>query len=86
MEWLNIVLIIVAMLIELIVGYVWGVNRTLNKIRPVGSINIAHDTDGEKYTSLCLNRERSAFLDDETVEYIILATKHIYSEEKEHGC
>lgn len=78
--------IIIAALIVIVsfsVGYYYGVNAIWKVLPYVGVINIAHDTDGEKYTSLAIDPKESEFLDNEKKKYIVLRTRHVYSEEKE---
>lgn len=78
--------IIIAVLIIIVsfsVGYYCGVNAIWKVLPYVGVINIAHDTDGEKYTSLAIDPKESEFLDNEKKKYIVLRTRHVYSEEKE---
>ena len=78
--------IIIAALIVIVsfsIGYYYGVNAIWKVLPYVGVMNIAHDIDCEKYTSLAIEPKESEFLDNEKKKYIVLRTRHVYSEEKE---
>lgn len=80
---LEILLIGATMILCTVAGYIIGVNATTKTLKFVGTLNIAHDTDGEKYTSLAINKQNSDFMDDESVKYILMNVSHIYAEKQE---
>lgn len=80
---IKIIIIALIIIVSFFIGYYYGVNAIWRVLPYVGVINIAHDTDGEKYTSLAIDSKESDFLDNEKKKYIVLRTRHIYSEEKE---
>lgn len=77
---ITIIILIVAMAISMILGYIIGVNAAMKVLPFVGTLNIAHDSDGEKYTSLAINKKRSDFMDDTSMKYVIFTVKHLYAE------
>lgn len=80
---LEILLIGATMILCTVAGYIIGVNATTKTLKFVGTLNVAHDTDGEKYTSLTINKKHSDFMDDESVKYILMNVSHIYAEKQE---
>ena len=80
---IEIIIIAIIMVICFVMGYISGANAFWKALPYAGIINIAHDTDGEKYTSLAIDPHEAEFLDNEQKKYILLRTRHIYSEEKE---
>lgn len=68
----------------IVIGYIIGTNAVMRVLPFVGTLNVAHDTDGEKYTSLVIDRKRSDFMDNRSVKYVIFVVKHLYSEEKKN--
>ncbi len=64
------------------IGYIIGTNAVMRVLPFVGTLNVAHDSDGEKYTSLVIDRRQSDFMDNRSVKYVIFIVKHLYSEEK----
>lgn len=82
---LKILLFICIMLLCMVIGYVTGTNAVMKVLPFAGVLNIAHDSDGEKYASLTIDRKRSDFMDDTSVKYVIFTVKHLYSEEKKNG-
>lgn len=71
------------MILCTVAGYIIGVNATTKTLKFVGTLNIAHDTDGEKYTSLVINKQNSGFMDDESIKYVLMNVSHIYAEKQE---
>ena len=65
-----------------ILGYVIGTNAVMKVLPFVGSLNIAHDSDGEKYLSIAIEPKRADFMDNEEKKYVILTVKHLYSKEE----
>lgn len=82
---IKIIILIIIMVICMILGYITGVNATMKVLPFVGTLNVAHDSDGEKYASLAIDRKRSNFMDDQSVKYVIFTVKHLYAEEKKDG-
>lgn len=82
---LKIIILIIIMAICMILGYITGVNAAMKVLPFVGTLNVAHDLDGEKYTSLAIDRKRSDFMDDQSIKYVIFTVKHLYAEEKKDG-
>lgn len=82
---LKIIILIIIIVICMILGYITGVNAAMKVLPFVGTLNIAHDSDGEKYTSLAIDRKRSVFMDDRSVKYVIFTVRHLYAEEKKDG-
>lgn len=80
---LEILLIGATMIICTVAGYIIGVDATTKTLKFVGTLNIAHDSDGEKYTCLVIDRQYSGFMDDESVKYILMNVKHLYTEKQE---
>lgn len=80
---LEILLVGATMILCTVAGYIIGVNATIKTLKFVGTLNVAHDTDGEKYTSLVINKQNSEFMDDESVKYILMNVSHIYAEKQE---
>ena len=58
-------------------------NATTKTLKFVGTLNIAHDSDGEKYTSLVINKQSSEFMDDESIKYVLMNVSHIYADKQE---
>lgn len=79
---IKIVILIVIMAICMILGYITGVNAAMKVLPFVGTLNVAHDLDGEKYTSLVIDQKRSDFMNDTSTKYVIFTVKHLYAEEK----
>ena len=79
---ITIIILVVVMAICMILGYIVGVNAAMKVLPFVGTLNIAHDSDGEKYTSLAIDKKRSDFMDDTSMKYVIFTVKHLYAEEK----
>lgn len=65
-----------------VVGYVIGTNAVMKVLPFVGSLNVAHDSDGEKYLSISIEPKRADFMDNEEKKYVILTVKHLYSKEE----
>lgn len=65
-----------------ILGYVVGTNAVMKVLPFVGSLNVAHDSDGEKYLSIAIEPKRADFMDNDDKKYIILTVKHLYSKEE----
>lgn len=82
---IKIIILIIIMVICMILGYITGVNAAMKVLPFIGTLNVAHDSDGEKYTSLAIDRKRSDFMDDQSVKYVIFTVKHLYAEEKKDG-
>ena len=80
---IKIIIIALIIIVSFFIGYYYGVNAIWKVLPYVGVINIAHDMDGEKYTSLAIDPKEAEFLDNEKKKYIVLRTRHVYSEEKE---
>lgn len=80
---LEILLVGATMILCTVAGYIIGVNATTKNLKFVGTLNVAHDTDGEKYTSLTIEKRHSDFMDDESVKYILMNVSHIYTEKQE---
>ena len=80
---LEILLVGATMILCTVAGYIIGVNATTKTLKFVGTLNVAHDTDGEKYASLVINKQNSEFMDDESVKYILMNVSHIYAEKQE---
>lgn len=80
---LEIFLIGATMILCTIAGYIIGVDATTKTLKFVGTLNIAHDIDGEKYTSLVINKKNSEFMDDESVKYVLMNVSHVYAEKQE---
>lgn len=80
---IKIIIVALIIIVSFFVGYYYGINAVWKVLPYVGVINIAHDTDGESYTSLAIDPKESGFLDNEKKKYILLRTRHVYSEEKE---
>lgn len=80
---IKIIITALIVIVSFSVGYYCGVDAVWKVLPCVGIINIAHDIDGEKYTSLAVDPKESEFLDNKKKKYIVLRTRHIYSEEKE---
>ena len=66
-----------------VAGYIIGVNPTTTTLKIVGVLKIGHDSDGEKYTSLVINKQNSGFMDDESIKYVLMNVSHIYAEKQE---
>lgn len=80
---LEILLISATMILCTVAGYIIGVNATTKTLKFVGTLNIAHDSDGEKYTCLAIDRRYSGFMDDESIKYVLMNVSHIYAEKQE---
>lgn len=80
---LEILLIGVTMIICTVAGYIIGVNAATKTLKFVGTLSIAHDSDGEKYTCLAIDRRYSGFMDDESVKCVLMNVKHLYTEKQE---
>lgn len=80
---LEILLIGATMILCTVAGYIIGVDAATKTLKFVGTLNIAHDSDGEKYTCLAINRQDSKFMDDESVKYVLMNVRHIYAEKQE---
>lgn len=80
---LEILLIGATMILCTIAGYIIGVDAATKSLKFVGTLSIAHDSDGEKYTSLAINKQSSGFMDDESVKYILMNVRHIYAKKQE---
>lgn len=80
---LEILLIGATMILCTVAGYIIGVNATTKTLKFVGTLNIAHDSDGEKYTCLVIDRRYSDFMDNESVKYVLMNVKHLYTEKQE---
>lgn len=65
-----------------VIGYIIGTNAVMKVLPFVGSLNIAHDSDGEKYMSIAIDPKRADFMDNEDKKYVILTVKHLYSKEE----
>lgn len=65
-----------------ILGYVVGTNAVMKVLPFVGSLNVAHDSDGEKYLSIAIEPKRADFMDNDDKKYVILTVKHLYSKEE----
>ena len=80
---LEILLVGATMILCTVAGYIIGVNATTKTLKFIGTLNIAHDIDGERYISLVINKQNSEFMDDESVKYILMNVSHIYAEKQE---
>ena len=65
-----------------ILGYVVGTNAVMKVLPFAGSLNVAHDSDGEKYLSIAIEPKRADFMDNCDKKYVILTVKHLYSKEE----
>lgn len=65
-----------------ILGYVVGTNAVMKVLPFVGSLNVAHDSDGEKYLSIAIEPKRADFMNNDDKKYVILTVKHLYSKEE----
>lgn len=79
----EILLVGATMILCTVAGYIIGVNAATKTLKFVGTLNIAHDSDGEKYTSLVINKQNSGFMDDASIKYVLMNVSHIYAEKQE---
>lgn len=79
---LKIVVLIVIVTLCFVLGYITGTNAVMKVLPFVGSLNIAHDSDGEKYLSIAIEPKRADFMDNDDKKYVILTVKHLYSKEE----
>ena len=77
---LEILLIGATMILCTVAGYIIGVNATTKKAISFASFE---DSDGEKYTSLVINKQSSEFMDDESIKYVLMNVSHIYADKQE---
>lgn len=82
MEWIMTIIAILGIILAYVAGALHGINRGLDNLKILGSIQIVYDTDGEKYMALHINPDKKDAVDDDKVEYAILRLErqHIVEE------